>query len=313
MKRVNIGGQAVIEGVMMKCEDKYTIAVRKSDKDIVINNQEYKSASKKYKVLKMPILRGILAFVESMIIGVKTLTYSAEFFDVEEDDNEKLKESKIDHFINKVLGDKAQDVLVGISVVFATFISIGLFMVAPLLITRLIREFAPIHAIQNLVEGIVRIGIFLSYILLISKMKDIQRVFQYHGAEHKTINCLEHDESLTIENVKKHSRLHKRCGTSFLFIVMFVSILVFMFIRIDVFWVRLLSRIVLVPIIAGISYEIIRFAGKSESKLVDIISYPGMCIQRLTTKEPDDEQIEVAIVAVKGVLNNGENPSTNIL
>ncbi|TCK92415.1 uncharacterized protein YqhQ [Natranaerovirga hydrolytica] len=310
MKKVNIGGQAVIEGVMMKCQDKYTVAVRKPDKEIVLDHKEYKSKSEQYKILKLPILRGILAFGESMVIGIKTLTYSAEFYEIEE---ESAQESKIDRFLDKHFGDKTQDILIGFSVFFAVIISIGLFMVTPLLLTSLIKQFIPITQIQTLIEGVIRISLFLGYIMLISKMKDIQRVFQYHGAEHKTINCLENEKELTVDNVKSYSRLHKRCGTSFLLVVMVVSVIVFMFVRIDVLWVRLLSRIILVPLIAGLSYEVIRFAGKSESSLVNIVSYPGMCLQKLTTKEPDNDQIEVAIMAVKGVLENGEDPSSNVL
>jgi uncharacterized protein YqhQ len=309
MKRVNVGGQAVIEGVMMKCEDKYSVAVRKPNQEIVIDHKEYRSVSKRIKFLGWPLLRGMVAFVESMILGVKILTYSAEFYEGEE----AYEPTKFDHFLQKVFGEKTEDVIIGFSVVLAMILGVGLFMVGPLFIASLLKSFIPNYTVQSIVEGVVRIGLFLAYIFLISKMKDIQRVFQYHGAEHKTINCLEHEDELTVENVKKHSRLHKRCGTSFLLIVMVISIVVFMFVRVDVVWMRFLSRIVLVPIIAGLSYEVIRFAGKSESKMVDIISYPGMCLQKFTTIEPDESQIEVAIEAVKGVLKNEENTSESVL
>ncbi|MFP4697455.1 MAG: DUF1385 domain-containing protein [Eubacteriales bacterium] len=309
MKRVNVGGQAVIEGVMMKHEEKYAVAIRKPDKNIEVDQNEYKSLSKKIKIFKLPLLRGMLAFVESMIIGVKTLTYSAEFYEGEEE----IQPTRFDNFLEKVFGEKTESVLIGFSVVIAIFLGLGLFMVVPLLLTRLTKSFITNHTTQNLVEGVIRISMFLAYVTLISKMKDIKRVFQYHGAEHKTINCLEHEEELNVENVKKHSRLHKRCGTSFLLIVMIISVAVFMFVKVDDIWIRLLSRIVLIPIIAGLSYEVIRFAGKSENKVVNILSYPGMCLQRITTREPDDSQLEVAIVAVKEVLGNEDNLTETIL
>jgi len=311
MKQTYIGGQAVMEGVMMRGKRVYTVAVRKPDGEIVIDKQPVHTLADRYPILRWPILRGVLAFIESMIIGVKTLTYSAEFFETEEE----VKPSKVDTWLEKKLGDKLNDFLIGFTVVVAILLSIGLFMVAPLLITRLIHNWIPTGRLRSAVEGIIRILLFLSYILLISRMKDIQRVFQYHGAEHKTINCYEKGLPLTVENAKKQTRLHKRCGTSFLLIVMLVSIFVFMLIDIDNMWLRFLSRIAFVPLIAGLSYEIIRFAGRSDSFLVRFISYPGMGLQRLTTAEPDEEQLAVAICAMKGVLeeegdyqDEGNNP-----
>ncbi|NLL70936.1 MAG: DUF1385 domain-containing protein [Epulopiscium sp.] len=311
MKQTYIGGQAVMEGVMMRGKKVYTVAVRKPDGEIVIDKQPVHTLADRYPILRWPILRGVLAFIESMIIGVKTLTYSAEFFETEEE----VKPSKVDTWLEKKLGDKLNDFLIGFTVVVAILLSIGLFMVAPLLITRLIHNWIPTGRLRSAVEGIIRILLFLSYILLISRMKDIQRVFQYHGAEHKTINCYEKGLPLTVENAKKQTRLHKRCGTSFLLIVMLVSIFVFMLIDIDNMWLRFLSRIAFVPLIAGLSYEIIRFAGRSDSFLVRFISYPGMGLQRLTTAEPDEEQLAVAICAMKGVLeeegdyqDEGNNP-----
>lgn len=311
MKQTYIGGQAVMEGVMMRGKKVYTVAVRKPDGEIVIDKQPVHTLADRYPILRWPILRGVLAFIESMIIGVKILTYSAEFFETEEE----VKPSKVDTWLEKKLGDKLNDFLIGFTVVVAILLSIGLFMVAPLLITRLIHNWIPTGRLRSAVEGIIRILLFLSYILLISRMKDIQRVFQYHGAEHKTINCYEKGLPLTVENAKKQTRLHKRCGTSFLLIVMLVSIFVFMLIDIDNMWLRFLSRIAFVPLIAGLSYEIIRFAGRSDSFLVRFISYPGMGLQRLTTAEPDEEQLAVAICAMKGVLeeegdyqDEGNNP-----
>lgn len=311
MKQTYIGGQAVMEGVMMRGKKVYTVAVRKPDGEIVIDKQPVHTLADRYPILRWPILRGVLAFIESMIIGVKTLTYSAEFFETEEE----VKPSKVDTWLEKKLGDKLNDFLIGFTVVVAILLSIGLFMVAPLLITRLIHNWIPTGRLRSAVEGIIRILLFLSYILLISRMKDIQRVFQYHGAEHKTINCYEKGLPLTVENAKKQTRLHKRCGTSFLLIVMLVSIFIFMLIDIDNMWLRFLSRIAFVPLIAGLSYEVIRFAGRSDSFLVRFISYPGMGLQRLTTAEPDEEQLAVAICAMKGVLeeegdyqDEGNNP-----
>ncbi|NMA85136.1 MAG: DUF1385 domain-containing protein [Epulopiscium sp.] len=302
MKQTSIGGQAVMEGVMMRGKNMYAIAVRKPDQEIIMDKQPIRSLSSRYSILKWPILRGILGFVESMVIGIKTLTYSASFFDLEE--SEPSRPSKSEAWLEKKLGDRYDDFIIGMTVVIAIILAIGLFMVAPLFITRFIHTWIPTGRLRAAVEGVIRILIFLIYIGLISQMKDIQRVFQYHGAEHKTINCYEQGEELTVENVRSHTRYHKRCGTSFLLIVMLVSIGVFMLIDLQNMWMRFLSRIVLVPFIAGLSYEIIRFAGRSDSLFVRLISYPGKGLQRLTTKEPDDDQIAVAICAMKGVLED---------
>ncbi|WP_105614263.1 DUF1385 domain-containing protein [Vallitalea okinawensis] len=298
MKRVDIGGQALIEGVMMKDKDRYCVAVRKPDKEIILDHQEMNSFLNKSKLFRIPFIRGVFAFIESMIIGIKTLTYSAEFFEVDEEE----EESKFDKFLKDKFGDKLDDILIGFSIVIALVFGVGLFMLAPMFISKIFQSFITNAILLKTVEGLIRVSIFLIYILLISKMKDIQRVFMYHGAEHKTINCLEHEEELTVENVRKHSRLHKRCGTSFLFIVMFISIFVFVLVDAPNIWMEALSRILLVPIIAGISYEILKWAGRSESKLVSILSYPGISLQKLTTREPDDDMIEVAIAATEGVL-----------
>ena len=312
MKRAMIGGQAVMEGVMMKNLDKYAVAVRKPNKEIVVDVQDYVGYTERYPILKLPILRGIASFVESLVVGMKTLTYSASFF---EDEEEEKKPSKFDSWVEKHFKGKAEDILIGITVCISIVMALALFMVLPYFLANLIKPYTDSNFMISLIEGVVRIGIFLLYILLISQMNDIKRTFMYHGAEHKTINCLEHGEALTTENIRKYSRYHKRCGTSFLLIVMVISIIFFMFIEVEGTWVRLIVRLLLVPIIAGVSYEFIRLAGKSENAFVNLLSKPGMALQGLTTREPDDEMLEVAIRSVEAVLdwrayiealNNGE-------
>lgn len=285
-----VGGQAVIEGVMMKGAEDIAIAVRKPDGEIVVKKEKLKSNRK--KISKIPIIRGIFTFVDSLVLGVNALLYSSEFVDVEEE--EKKKPSKLDEFLEKNI--------IWISVVISIVFSVGLFILLPTVLVGVLKAYTGNTLILNGIEGIVRIAIFLGYILAISGMKDIRRVFEYHGAEHKSIFCYEHGEELTVENVKKYGRLHPRCGTSFLFIVMIVSILLFSLFRWSGLLMRLVIRILLIPIVAGISYEIIKWAGKSESKLSCIVSAPGMWLQKLTTREPDDKQIEVAVEALKNVL-----------
>lgn len=310
MKRTTIGGQALIEGIMMRNQDKYAVAVRKPDNEIVVDVKKWDSVSSRHKALKLPLIRGIVSFIESMVVGYKTLMYSASF--IEEDEGEP---TKFDNLLNKIFKEKAEDIIMGIVVVVALILGIGLFMIAPYLVSFLFEKITKSRIIILLIEAIFRIAIFLLYMFAISFVNDMKRVFMYHGAEHKTINCLEAGEELTVENIKKHSRIHKRCGTSFLFFVIILSIIFFMFIRIDSTIWRIVVRLLLVPVIAGFSYEILRFAGRSNSKIINAISKPGMMLQRLTTKEPDDGMIEVAIKSVEGVfdwkeyitaLNNGE-------
>ena len=284
----------------MKHNDDYAIAVRKPDHTIEVKIDKYEAFAEKHTFAKWPIIRGIVNFVESMVIGMKTLTYSASFYEEEESSDDS---SAVLNWIDKVSGGKSEDVIMGFTVCLSILMAIGIFMVLPYFLTDFLRNFIQSHFIVTVLEGIVRICIFLGYILLISRMEDIQRVFMYHGAEHKTINCMEHGEELTPENVMKYSRLHKRCGTSFLLIVMVVSIIFFMFIRIEHMWMRLLVRLLLVPVIAGVSYEFIRLAGRSNSGLVCALSKPGMLLQKFTTREPDEEMIEVAIKAVEGVFD----------
>ena len=300
MKRVKIGGQAVMEGVMMKNADKYAVAVRKPDKQIEVKVEDYVSVGSRSAFFRIPIIRGVVNFVESLVIGVKTLTYSASFYDDEEEDHAQNKKEKIQTPEQK---KKSDDLMMAGSVAFSLIFAIALFMMLPAFIGEIIGKFIDSRVLMSLIEGVIRLAIFLGYVALISLMKDIQRVFMYHGAEHKTINCFEAGVPLTPENVKKYSRYHKRCGTSFLFIVMIISIIVFMFINADTAWMRLIIRLLLIPVIAGISYEFIMFAGRSDSKIAYILSVPGMWVQRLTTREPDLDMIEVAIASVSAVLD----------
>lgn len=297
MKKTSIGGQAVIEGVMMKNGEKCAIAVRKPDQTIEVKKSIQVSIAEKYPILKLPILRGVVNFIESMVVGIQTLTYSASFYEEEEE------MGKFDQWFENTFKEKGESILIGITVAISLCLSIGIFMIFPYLVTGLFEGMIKNPTIVLVLEGLIRIGIFLLYIVMISRMKDIKRVFMYHGAEHKTINCLEHGEELTPENVKKYSRLHKRCGTSFLFIVMVISIFFFFFIRVDSVIMKVALRLLLIPVIAGVSYEFIRFAGKNDSSFVAFLSKPGMMLQKLTTREPDLEMIEVAIRSVEGVLD----------
>ena len=297
--RTSIGGQALIEGILMRGPEKQAIVVR-SKEGLVEKVEELKLIRDRYPILGLPVLRGAVTFVDSMVRGVKALMYSADFFPEEEGEP-----SKLDLWLEKKLGsEKLQKLVVALAVVLSLGLTIGLFMILPTFLAGLLGRFIPNVVIHNLVESVIKLLIFFGYLLLCSKQKDIQRVFQYHGAEHKTIACFESGKELTVENVRPCTRLHKRCGTSFLLFVMLISMIVFFFVRTDVFWLRLITRICLVPFIAGISYEVIRWAGNSESSFVKIVSAPGLCLQKLTTAEPDASQIECAIAAMKGVLED---------
>jgi len=303
--KTSIGGQAVLEGVMMKGPDKIAVAVRKSSGEIVTDVQDIKPASKRNFFLKLPIIRGCIAFFESMIVGVKTLMKSAEMYDLEEDEPEYTP-SKVDEFVEKIFKNK--DAVIYFSVVVAVLFSVGLFFIIPGLIFNFLAKVIENRIILNLIEGLIRIVIFLSYLGLVSINRDIQRVFEYHGAEHKTIFAYEHGEELTPENVRKYQRFHPRCGTSFLLFVMIISILVFSLIPKEIAGMQIggfgtiLIKLLLLPIVSGISYEIIKWAGRSDSKFVAALSKPGMCLQRLTTREPDDSQLEVAIASIMAVI-----------
>ncbi len=300
-KPTSIGGQAVIEGVMMKGPDNLAIAVRKPDNEIVIKKESLKGLSKSSGT-KIPIIRGVIALIDSMILGIKCLTYSAEFFEEEED----VKKGKFEKWLENKLGDKADDVFIYFSVFIAILMAMLIFIVLPTVVTNFLNDSIKNHILLNGVEGVFRILLFVGYIVLISRMKDIQRVFEYHGAEHKTIHCYESGKPLTVENAREFTTLHPRCGTSFMLIVMVISIILFSFVGWPNPLVRIVSRFILMPVVAGISYEIIKWAGKSKSKLVCMVSYPGLMLQKLTTREPDDSQLEVAIAAMNNVLTKDE-------
>lgn len=296
---VRIGGQAVIEGVMMKNMDRYAVSVRKPNGKIETKVEECVSFAEKHPLFQLPVFRGMANFLESMVIGMKTLNYSASFYE----DEEEQTESRTEQLLEKILGEKAEKIIMGIVLVFSLAISIGLFMILPYIASEALGKLIRNEYVILFMEGIIRIAIFLGYIVLISRMEDIKRVFMYHGAEHKTINCLEAGVPLTPENVDNFSRLHKRCGTSFVFIVMIISMVFFFFIRVDTIWLRIVLRLLFLPLVAGVSYEFIRLAGSSDHPLVQIFSKPGLALQRLTTKEPDHSMIEVAIASVEGVFD----------
>ena len=294
MKSSNIGGQAVLEGIMMKHKDEYAIAVRKPNGEIVVEKDTYHSVIKWEKLTKTPFIRGVFNFIDSMVLGIRTLMFSATFFEEEEEALSKEEAEK---------RDKQEKAMMGGTVALSIVLAIGIFMVLPYLLSSFLKPIVSSYFLRTVIEGFLRIGIFVAYVVLISKMEDIQRTYMYHGAEHKCINCIEHGLPLTVENVKKSSRQHKRCGTSFLFLVLAISIILFMMIRVESAIMRLLIRIILLPVIAGISYEVLKLAGRSDNFLINLISKPGLAIQKLTTKEPDDSMIEVAIQAVEAVFD----------
>lgn len=300
--KTSIGGQAVIEGIMMRGPQKIATAVRKQDGEIVMECNPINKA-RKNKFFKIPIIRGCVNFFDSLILGVKSLMYSAKFFEVDENGEQIQEPGKFEAWLDKKLGsEKATNAVIYFSVVLSLIFSIGLFIVLPAVVTGFMKKIIENQFLLTLAEGCVRIAIFLIYLTLVAQMKDIKRVFMYHGAEHKTIHCYENGEELTVENVRKHTRLHPRCGTSFLLIVMIVSVIVFSFISWENPITRLVLRLAFLPLVAGISYEIIKLAGKYENTFTGIISAPGMWLQYITTNEPDDSQIEVAIEAIKAVI-----------
>ncbi|OUP50661.1 DUF1385 domain-containing protein [Lachnoclostridium sp. An181] len=298
MKSSNIGGQAVLEGIMMKNKDEYAVAVRKPDGNVEVDKKEYRSVVGRHKMLlKIPFVRGVFAFVDSLVLGMKTLAFSASFFE-EEDEMEagltKKEEEK---------KERAEKWMMGGTIALSIVLAIAIFMVLPYLLSSLLKRAGASQSVFAVCEGMIKIAIFLGYMVLISRMKDIKRVFMYHGAEHKCINCIENGFELNVENVRKSSRLHKRCGTSFLLFVILVSIILHFFVQFDSMALNLAVRLALIPVIAGISYEIIRLAGNSESGIVCAVSKPGLMLQKLTTKEPEDDMIEVAILAVEAVFD----------
>lgn len=297
MKSSNIGGQAVLEGIMMKHNEEYAVAVRKPDGEISVKKEKYHSIVKWKVLTTTPFIRGVFNFIDSMVIGIKTLTYSASFYEEEEEKEEVLTEEAVKK------KEKKEKLLMGATVAFSVVAAVAIFMVLPYFLTSFLKGLIPSYQVRTVIEGLVRIGIFVLYVLLISRMEDIQRTFMYHGAEHKCINCIEHGLPLTVENVRKSSRQHKRCGTSFLFLVLAISIVLFLLIRVDSAVMRVVVRILLLPVIAGVSYEVLKLAGRSDNILISLISSPGLAIQKLTTKEPDDDMIEVAIRAVEAVFD----------
>ncbi len=293
-----IGGQAVLEGVMMKNKDEYAVAVRKPDGDIDVEVDVYKGIMDGSALKKMPFIRGVFNFLDSMILGMRTLNHSVSFYE-----DEEATETATDKVFQKLFKEKAENVMMGIVTALSIVLAVAIFMVLPYYITSLFEEYIRNVSVMTIIEGLIRILIFVGYIVAIAMMKDIKRLYQYHGAEHKCINCIEKGRPLTVHNAMRSSRLHKRCGTSFMFFVVFVSIIVFFFIRVEQPALRVLLRIALIPVIAGISYEIIRLAGRSDNFFVNLLSAPGMLLQRLTTKEPDEEMIRVAIASVEAIFD----------
>lgn len=312
MRYSGIGGQAVMEGVMMKNQEKYAVAVCKPDQEIVVETSTYEGLIKNKKIRNMPILRGVFSFIESLVLGMKTLTFSASFFEEEEDEKsgsrkaEKragAKKPAPTEEEQKKKEKRQENALMGGTVAISIVLAVAIFMVLPYYISVFFQRFITSQTLLALLEGVIRLTIFIGYVAAISLMPDIKRVYMYHGAEHKCINCIEQGMDLTVENVRKSSRLHKRCGTSFLLIVMLISIVFFLFIRVDNRILQLLLRLVSIPVIAGVSYEFIRLAGRSDHMLVNLFSKPGLLLQRITTREPDDSMIEVGIASVEAVFD----------
>ena len=299
MKYSGIGGQAVIEGIMMQNGTNYAIAVRKPDGEIEVKKDTYVSLTKKHKLLALPFIRGVFSFADSMIVGMRALTWSCSFFE----DDEEEEAGPLEKWLDRVFGEKLEGILMSIVMVLSFALAIGIFMLLPMLIANFCRSFIKSETVMAVLEGVIRIVIFVAYIKLVSRMDEIRRTFMYHGSEHKCINCIEHGLALNVDNVRASSKEHKRCGTSFIMFVMIVSILFFMVLRPETLWLRAVSRILLIPVIAGVSYEFLRFAGRHDSFLVNLLSRPGMWMQGLTTTEPDDSMIEVAIAAVETVFD----------
>ncbi len=293
-----IGGQAVLEGVMMKNKEKYAVAVRKSDGEIEVEVETYQGLAHGSKFKELPFIRGIFNFLDSLILGTRALNYSASFYEEEEG-----KETKFDKAMDKMSGGNGEKLLSGIVTVISIMLAVGIFIVLPYFISSLFESFIRNRSLMAIIEGVIRIALFLLYVWGISAMKDIRRLYQYHGAEHKCINCIEKGRPLTVHNVMRSSRLHKRCGTSFIFFVMLVSIVLFFFIQVDNVAEKVILRILLMPVVAGISYEIIRLAGRTDNVFIKILSAPGMWIQRMTTREPDESMAEVAIASVEAVFD----------
>ena len=300
MKSSGIGGQAVMEGIMMRNGSEYSVAVRKENGEIEGKKETYKGVGSKCKLFRLPFIRGIFSFVDSLVLGMKSLNYSASLF---MEDGEEEEPGRFEKWLQKKFGDKAEKVIMDLTMVISIILAMGIFMVFPTWVSTLMKPLLGNGIWMALFEGVLRIAIFIAYVGLISLMPDIKRTYMYHGAEHKCINCIEHGMPLTVENVMKSSKEHKRCGTSFLLIVMVISILFFLVIRPETLWLRLVSRILLIPVIAGVSFEFLRLAGNSDNPVVNLLSKPGLMLQGLTTKEPDEKMAEVAICAVEAVFD----------
>lgn len=300
MKSSGIGGQAVMEGIMMRNGSEYSVAVRKENGEIEVKKETYKGVGSKCKLFRLPFIRGIFSFVDSLVLGMKSLNYSASLF---MENGEEEEPGRFEKWLQKKFGDKAEKVIMDLTMVISIILAMGIFMVFPTWVSTLMKPLLGNGIWMALFEGVLRIAIFIAYVGLISLMPDIKRTYMYHGAEHKCINCIEHGLPLTVENVMKSSKEHKRCGTSFLLIVMVISILFFLVIRPETLWLRLVSRILLIPVIAGVSFEFLRLAGNSDNPVVNLLSKPGLMLQGLTTKEPDEKMAEVAICAVEAVFD----------
>ena len=300
MKSSGIGGQDVMEGIMMRNGSEYSVAVRKENGEIEVKKETYKGVGSKCKLFRLPFIRGIFSFVDSLVLGMKSLNYSASLF---MEDGEEEEPGRFEKWLQKKFGDKAEKVIMDLTMVISIILAMGIFMVFPTWVSTLMKPLLGNGIWMALFEGVLRIAIFIAYVGLISLMPDIKRTYMYHGAEHKCINCIEHGMPLTVENVMKSSKEHKRCGTSFLLIVMVISILFFLVIRPETLWLRLVSRILLIPVIAGVSFEFLRLAGNSDNPVVNLLSKPGLMLQGLTTKEPDEKMAEVAICAVEAVFD----------
>lgn len=292
-----IGGQAVLEGVMMKNKDKYAVAVRKPGGGIAVEMESFQGLAPGSRLKEIPFVRGVFLFLDSMILGTKALNYSASFY---EDENE---DSRVEQAAERLSGGNGEKLMAVLTTLFAVVLAVGIFIVLPYFLSSVFAGYIRNESLLAIIEGGIRIMIFLLYVWGISIMKDIRRLYQYHGAEHKCINCVEKGRPLTVRNVMRSSRQHRRCGTSFIFFVLLVSIVLFFFIRVDNLFLRVGLRILLMPVVAGISYELIRLAGRSDNLLVRILSAPGMFIQKLTTREPDEEMVQVAIAAVEAVFD----------
>ncbi len=297
MKKCNIGGQGVLEGVMMRSPSKCGLAVRKTTGEIVYDREEVESITKKNKFYGLPIVRGVVSFFDMMVFGVKTITKSAKMFD---ETTEEIEPSKFEKFVAKKTGKDAMDVAMVFAVILSIGLAVGIFFILPTVLANLLRPLIASHVLMNLIEGAIRLLLFFGYVMLVSLVKEIKRVFKYHGAEHKTINCFEHEDPLTVENIQKYKTLHPRCGTSYLLLVMVISILLFSLLGWSPSWfARIGLRLLMLPFVAGISYEFLKFAAKGDSLFFRVIRWPGMMLQKLTTSPPDDSMVEVAVVAFK--------------